>query len=385
MIELNLKADTPEQRKIKAYLQKNVNDILANKINQGVRIQKDGKTLINKKTLASFMTYAESEARKLLAKGAKCACIDDPIVYGWAIHYFEEDSIEGKLYNEDGTEYASPKPVQKTTAPTVPYTPPKSKPEPQLSLFDMLGAQKKEEPEPQIEGDNGDEDDEELEEEIDEEPTEEEITEAMEQEQPISLPFPPMQTRRVAWYENYLSVKAKYKDYILFYRLGDFYEMYGDDATTAAKLLDLTLTGRDCGLTERIPMTGIPYHAADAYMTKLVNRGYRVAIAERINNEIQERIVEPQPAELLIDEETGEVLEDPHVPTVTKIVSELGANKADLGAKAEDIKQAGRFLQQFEETTNDDDDELPPIDTNAYDPEALSILDELFGNSMILR
>lgn len=379
MIELNLKADTPEQRKIKAYLQKNVNDILANKINQGVRIQKDGKTLINKKTLASFMTYAESEARKLLAKGAKCACIDDPIVYGWAIHYFEEDSIEGNLYKEDGTEYKAVVKAEPKIAKPAPHEPPKLKQQ-QASLFDMFTAAKETATEQ-----TDDEDDEELEEEIDEEPTEEEITEAMEQEQPISLPLPPMQTRRVAWYENYLSVKAKYKDYILFYRLGDFYEMYGYDATTAAKLLDLTLTGRDCGLTERIPMTGIPCHAADAYMTKLVSRGYRVAIAERINNEIQERIVDPQPTELLIDEETGEVLGNSNVPTVTKIVSELGANKADLGAKIEDIKQAGRFLQQFEETSNDDDNELPPIDTNAYDPEALSILDELFGNSMILR
>ena len=82
--------------------------------------------------------------------------------------------------------------------------------------------------------------------------------------------------------EHYLSVKEKYKDCVLFYRLGDFYEMFFDDAVRVSKLLDLTLTGRDCGLKERAPMCGIPYHAADNYIARLVSMGERVAICEQL-------------------------------------------------------------------------------------------------------
>ncbi len=82
--------------------------------------------------------------------------------------------------------------------------------------------------------------------------------------------------------EHYLSMKEKYKDCVLFYRLGDFYEMFFEDAVRVSKLLDLTLTGRDCGLKERAPMCGIPFHAADAYIAKLVSLGERVAICEQL-------------------------------------------------------------------------------------------------------
>ena len=82
--------------------------------------------------------------------------------------------------------------------------------------------------------------------------------------------------------QHYISVKEKYKDCIVFYRLGDFYEMFFDDAIKASKLLDLTLTGRDCGLSERAPMCGIPFHAADNYIAKLVSLGEKVAICEQL-------------------------------------------------------------------------------------------------------
>ena len=75
--------------------------------------------------------------------------------------------------------------------------------------------------------------------------------------------------------QHYLSVKDKYKDCIVFYRLGDFYEMIFEDAKKASELLDLTLTGRDCGLKERAPMCGIPFHAADGYIAKLVSKRRR--------------------------------------------------------------------------------------------------------------
>ena len=84
--------------------------------------------------------------------------------------------------------------------------------------------------------------------------------------------------------QHYLSMKDKYKDCVLFYRLGDFYEMFFDDAVKVSKLLDLTLTGRDCGLAERAPMCGIPYHAADTYIAKLVACGEKVAICDQLSD-----------------------------------------------------------------------------------------------------
>ena len=82
--------------------------------------------------------------------------------------------------------------------------------------------------------------------------------------------------------QHYLQTKEKYKDAILFYRLGDFYEMFFEDALLVSKLLDLTLTGKDCGLEERAPMCGIPHHAAEGYIQKLVSMGYKVAICEQL-------------------------------------------------------------------------------------------------------
>lgn len=83
---------------------------------------------------------------------------------------------------------------------------------------------------------------------------------------------------------KYLETKEQYKDCILFYRLGDFYEMFFDDALTASKALEITLTGKDCGLEERAPMCGIPYHAADTYLNRLVAKGYKVAICEQMED-----------------------------------------------------------------------------------------------------
>ena len=84
--------------------------------------------------------------------------------------------------------------------------------------------------------------------------------------------------------QHYLSMKEKYKDCVLFYRLGDFYEMFFDDAVKVSGLLDLTLTGRDCGLAERAPMCGIPFHAADTYLAKLVALGEKVAICDQLSD-----------------------------------------------------------------------------------------------------
>ena len=134
MIIINLTAEKQEEILVKEYLQENATGLLADKINNGVPIEKDGLKLINKKDLKGFMQYACEEARKQSEKGVISTCIDNQVVFGWAIHYFEEDTIEGALYNEDGTEY-KPKPVMKERTATA-YTLPPPKPKPQMSMFD---------------------------------------------------------------------------------------------------------------------------------------------------------------------------------------------------------------------------------------------------------
>ena len=84
--------------------------------------------------------------------------------------------------------------------------------------------------------------------------------------------------------QHYLQTKDENKDCILFYRLGDFYELFFDDARIASRELELTLTGKACGLEERAPMCGVPFHAVDAYLTKLVSRGFKVAICEQVED-----------------------------------------------------------------------------------------------------
>lgn len=84
--------------------------------------------------------------------------------------------------------------------------------------------------------------------------------------------------------QHYLQTKEEYKDCILFYRLGDFYEMFFDDAITTSRELELTLTGKDCGQEERAPMCGIPFHAAETYIARLIEKGYKVAICEQLED-----------------------------------------------------------------------------------------------------
>ena len=114
---------------------------------------------------------------------------------------------------------------------------------------------------------------------------------------------------------HYRQVKQKYRDCIIFYRLGDFYEMFDDDAVKASEILNLTLTGRDCGLPERAPMCGVPYHAADLYISRLVAAGEKVAICEQLTEPDGRNLVEREVVKIvtagtltnneLIDEKTN--------------------------------------------------------------------------------
>ena len=137
MIKLNLETKNEAEKRIKDYLEENVSETLANKINNGVSITKENKILINKKTLSGFMNFANNEARKQAENGLNYACIEDNIVYGWAIHYFEEETIEEKLFNEDGSDY---KVEIKTTPKPVKIEQPKKKENTQASLFELMNS-----------------------------------------------------------------------------------------------------------------------------------------------------------------------------------------------------------------------------------------------------
>lgn len=130
-MKLNLTANNTAEQAIKDYLEANASPTLANKINFGTPYTKDGKQLVNRKTLAGFFTYAHTEAHKLAEKGARFACVADNMVFGWAIHYFEEEAIVGDLFNSDGTPYkAETKAEKKPEAKNVTDYKPKAKPTP---------------------------------------------------------------------------------------------------------------------------------------------------------------------------------------------------------------------------------------------------------------
>ncbi len=267
---LNLEAKTKPQKLILAYLEKNATEELIEKINNGVRIEKDGKQLISKKTLDGFMSYANSEARKLAEKGATSACVEDAIVYGWAMHYFEEDSIEGTLYNLDGTEYKPVIKAKNTQKPTYSPTFTKTKEESkQPTLFDLVSEESKtKEPEKptideildyNIDEDHDNDEDEDMSEEMKDAIEHIEAEKQTQKIKPTIIPF----------YQQYLDLQKEHPTAIVLMRLGDFYEVFGDNAPILADELSLTLTSRDVGLPERIPMIGFPYHAADNYFLKI--------------------------------------------------------------------------------------------------------------------
>ena len=332
-MRLNLETKSKEQELVKAYLEENASETLAEKINNGTPFEKDGKTFINKKTLDGFMRYACDEARKLAAKGVNSACVEEKVVYGWAVHYFEEESIEGTLYNEDGTEY---KPAPKSAPTKVKKVEPKKPEQRQATLFDFMEPEKSE---PEVNDENGDDEDEQpSQEEIDEilaEIAEEEKSDA----EPEKLVSP-------IW-QKYQELQKKHCDRILLYRLGDFYEVFGDNAVTLSDELGLTLTGRDFGITSRVPMIGFPYHAADNYLQKIIQK-HKVAIAET-----------PDDVKLLLEpeEDYDELTEE----------------------------EMREFDGDIEEPQDLDDEPDDGFDASAFDKTALAILDAIFGEKLILR
>ena len=331
-MRLNLETKTKEQELVKAYLEENASEILAEKINNGTPFEKDGKTFINKKTMDGFMKYASYEARKLASKGANSACVEDKVVYGWAIHYFEEDSIEGTLFNEDRTEY---KPTPKTPPAQVRKSEPKKPEQRQASLFDFMEEPKSE---PEVNDENDDD--------KDEQPSQEGINEIFSE---IAEEKAKVETQKPVspLWQQYQDLQKKYPDRILLYRLGDFYEVFGDNAVILSNELGLTLTGRDFGLESRIPMIGFPYHAADNYLRKMAKK-HKVAIAETKDD-----------IRLLPEEED------------------------DYDDLTEE--EMRKFDGDIEEPKDIDDELGDRFDTSAFDKTALCKLDAIFGDKLTLR
>lgn len=332
-MRLNLETKTKEQELVKAYLEENASETLAEKINSGTPFEKDGKIFINKKTLDGFMKYASSEARKLALKGANSACVEDKVVYGWAVHYFEEESIEGTLYNDDGTEY---KPAPKSAPTKIKKVEPKKPEQRQAALFDFMEPEKSE---PEVNDENGDNED--------EQPSQEKIDEILaeiaEEEKSDAEPEKPVSP---IW-QKYQKLQKEHSDRIIVYRLGDFYEVFGDNAVTLSDELGLTLTGRNVGLESRVPMIGFPYHAADNYLRKITQK-HKIAVAETPDD--VKLLPEPE-------EDDDELTED-------------------------EMREFDGDIEEPQDLDNEPDD---GFDTSAFDKTALAILDAIFGEKLILR
>ena len=309
-MKINLTAANKQEELILHYLENNASETLADKINNGTPFEKDGKPLINKKTLSGFMKYACDEARKLDEKGANSACIADATVYGWAIHYFEEESIEGTLYTIDGEEY---KPVVKTKTTQKPtYTPTSAtKPKPQnlqFSIFDKIEeTDVKNTTNDTSTAENDTNDDE------SDTPTEEEIQEAMqiiaeEESQQIMPTTVKEQPKGNQTYRDYMLYQGERPTAIVALRLGDFYEVFGDNAVMLGNEIGLTITSRDVGLEIRIPMIGFPYHAAENYFAKIVKRHDLYIIENPYDTQFIQCVNYAD--NRLIDEDTGEILCD---------------------------------------------------------------------------
>ncbi len=156
--------------------------------------------------------------------------------------------------------------------------------------------------------------------------------------------------------EQYVATKEKYKDFILFYRLGDFYEMFFDDAILASKELEITLTGKDCGMEERAPMCGVPFHAADTYINQLVKKGYKVAIGEQVEDpKLAKGLVKREVIRIVtpgtnLSSESLEESKNNYLMCISYVGKNYGISVTDLSTgvfKACQIQQAEKVVDEI--------------------------------------
>lgn len=160
--------------------------------------------------------------------------------------------------------------------------------------------------------------------------------------------------------QQYMETKKQYQDCILFYRLGDFYEMFFEDALTASKELEITLTGKSCGLEERAPMCGIPYHAVEGYLTRLVNKGYKVAICEQMEDpKLAKGLVKRDVIRIVtpgtnLNVQSLEASKNNFLMCITYLPAKIGISVADVTTgdyyltEVEDLKKLSDELMKYE-------------------------------------
>ncbi len=156
--------------------------------------------------------------------------------------------------------------------------------------------------------------------------------------------------------QHYLKTKQEYPDTILFYRLGDFYEMFFDDAKTVSRELELTLTGKDCGLEERAPMCGIPHHASDIYIKKLVDKGFKVAICEQVEDPkkakgiVKREVIRIVTPGTIMDQEELDETKNNYICSIVSKDSSFGFAIADITTgrcMISDIEKRARLLDEI--------------------------------------
>ncbi|MCI6093054.1 DNA mismatch repair protein MutS [bacterium] len=156
--------------------------------------------------------------------------------------------------------------------------------------------------------------------------------------------------------QQYLQTKEEYPDCILFYRLGDFYEMFFDDAITASKELEITLTGKNCGLEERAPMCGVPYHAVDSYLNRLVSKGYKVAICEQMEDpKLAKGIVKRDVIRIVtpgtnLDMQALDETKNNYIMSIVYIADRFGLSVADVTTgeyMVTEIESSGKMMDEL--------------------------------------
>ena len=299
MINYEIPHDTEnlEEHIIAIHLKNVIPEMVAHKLMNGVHIEQDGKQLINKKSIKLFLQYLcekmynAAKNNKNKTQNVKAVAKEGTAILDEAIKYFNDDKIIGELYDESGKLYKKapelPKEIAKATK-TMAVAQKKEPDKPQqFTLFSLLEENKVQQPiaieTPRVEqskqeailfSDSPDDVKEEDDEENNEygEPDDEEETPCafdvdMETGEILSPQI--SQPQGSPLFQKYMYFQNQNPQAVIAYRLGDFFEIFGDNAIKVSNRLELILTGRDFGLIERIPMIGFPYHASDTYFRKI--------------------------------------------------------------------------------------------------------------------
>ena len=194
--------------------------------------------------------------------------------------------------------------------------------------------------------------------------------------------------------QRYLETKKEYEDCILFYRLGDFYEMFFDDAITASRELELTLTGKDCGQEERAPMCGIPHHAAEIYVSRLIAKGYKVAICEQLEDPkktkgiVKRGVIRVVTPGTLVDSNMLEERKNNYIMSIFKTGIYFGISVCDISTGefySAEIKEQNNFPTLLDEIARYTPSELVVNSMMANCEEEMAKIKERFENVYITK